>query len=232
MGIVWLQSANPAAAALLFNQPPVTRVRGACRTGNNMTVSQVIGLTRPKMSMLPDNKARFERLALPHLDAAYNLARWLTRNSEDAADVVQDAYMRALRYFDSFDGDDREEAKVWLLAIVRNTCFTWMRKNRRPEMVEMDEDFDDSGAGLNEVDSRRNEPEARLLAAADASMLDQAIEALPSGYREVIVMRELEDLSYKEIAAISGIAIGTVMSRLARGRQLLRKTLTKLDHTA
>jgi RNA polymerase sigma-70 factor, ECF subfamily len=184
------------------------------------------------MSMLPDNKARFERLALPHLDAAYNLARWLTRNSEDAADVVQDAYMRALRYFDSFDGSEGEEARVWLLAIVRNTCFTWMRKNRRPEMVEMDEEMENGSSAIYEVDSRRNEPEARLLAAADASMLDQAIESLPPGFREVIVMRELEDLSYKEIAAITGIAMGTVMSRLARGRQLLRKALTKLDHAA
>jgi RNA polymerase sigma-70 factor (ECF subfamily) len=182
--------------------------------------------------MLPDPKARFERLALPHLDAAYNLARWLTRNDQDAADVVQEAYLRALRYFDSFDGE-AGSARVWLLAIVRNTCFSWMRQNRRPELVAMDEETAAGSAdALYEVDTRRNDPEARLLAAADAAMLDRAIEALPLAFREVIVMRELEDLSYKQIASITGIAMGTVMSRLARGRQLLRSTLSKIDRAA
>jgi RNA polymerase sigma-70 factor (ECF subfamily) len=201
--------------------------------GNKMAVAKVIQLSGQATVMQPDTKLRFERLALPHLDAAFNVARWLTRNDEDAADVVQDAYMRALRYFDSFSGSDGTQAKVWLLAIVRNTCFTWMKKNRRPEMVAMDEEMEIGSAdALYEVDSRRNEPESRLLAAADAAMLDQAIEALPVGFREVIVMRELEDLSYKEIAAVTGVAIGTVMSRLARGRQLLRKALTKVGHAA
>jgi len=183
------------------------------------------------MAMPPDPKTRFERLALPHLDAAYNLARWLTRNDQDAADVVQEAYLRALRYFDSFDGE-AGSARVWLLAIVRNTCFSWMRQNRRPELVAMDEETAAGSDALYEVDTRRNDPEARLLAAADAAMLDRAIETLPLGFREVIVMRELEDLSYKEIAAITGIAMGTVMSRLARGRQLLRSALSKLDRAA
>jgi RNA polymerase sigma-70 factor (ECF subfamily) len=185
------------------------------------------------MAMSPNPKLRFERLALPHLDAAYNLARWLTRNDQDAADVVQEAYLRALRYFDSFDSEEAESARAWLLAIVRNTCFSWMQKNRRPDMVAMDDEFEaGSGETLYEVDTRRDEPEARLLAAADAAMLDKAIEALPTGFREVIVMRELEDLSYKEIAAITGIAMGTVMSRLARGRQLLRTALSKQDRAA
>jgi RNA polymerase sigma-70 factor (ECF subfamily) len=180
------------------------------------------------MAKSPDPKQRFERLALPHLDAAYKLARWLTRNEHDAADVVQEAYLKALRYFDSFDSGQAESARSWLLAIVRNTCFSWMRKNRRPELVAMDEDFETEGRDtLYEVDRRRDEPEARLLAAADAAMLDQAIEALPPGFREVIVMRELEELSYKEIAAVTGVALGTVMSRLARGRQMLRAALTE-----
>jgi RNA polymerase sigma-70 factor, ECF subfamily len=188
----------------------------------------VIRIKEWKMSRSPDPKLRFERLALPHLDAAYNLARWLTRNEQDAADVVQDAYMRALTYFNSFDGDETESARAWLLAIVRNTCFTWMRKNRRPELVAMDDEMDaGTSEALYEVDSRRNEPEARLIAAADAAMLDRAIESLPLGYREVIVMRELEDLSYKEIAEITGMAMGTVMSRISRGRQLLRNALTR-----
>ncbi len=185
------------------------------------------------MAMSPNPKLRFERLALPHLDAAYNLARWLTRNDEDAADVVQEAYLRAFSYFDSFDGEQAQSARAWLLTIVRNTCYSWMRKNRRPEMVAMDDEFEaGTGDALYEVDAHRNEPEARLLAAADAAMLDQAIAALPAGFREVIVMRELEDLSYKEIAAVTGIAMGTVMSRLARGRQLLRSALSKLDRAA
>jgi RNA polymerase sigma-70 factor (ECF subfamily) len=193
-----------------------------------MALTAVIRLKEPTMARLPDPKVRFERLALPHLDAAYNLARWLTRNEQDAADVVQEAYLKALRYFDSFDSAQAESARSWLLAIVRNTCFSWMQKNRRPELVAMDEDFEAEGREtLYEVDTRRNEPEARLLAAADAAMLDKAIEALPPGFREVIVMRELEDLSYKEIAAVTGIALGTVMSRLARGRQMLRATLTE-----
>jgi RNA polymerase sigma-70 factor (ECF subfamily) len=188
----------------------------------------VIRMKEWKMGRSPDPKVRFDRLALPHLDAAYNLARWLTRNEQDAADVVQEAYMRALTYFDSFDGDDAVSARAWLMAIVRNTCFSWMRKNRRPDIVAMDDELEVGNAGaLYEVDSRRNEPEARLIAAADAAMLDRAIESLPLGFREVIVMRELEDLSYKEIAEITGIAMGTVMSRIARGRQLLRSKLSE-----
>jgi RNA polymerase sigma-70 factor, ECF subfamily len=181
-----------------------------------------------KMGRSTDPKLRFDRLALPHLDAAYNLARWLTRNEQDAADVVQEAYMRALTYFDSFGGEEAESARAWLLAIVRNTCFSWMRKNRRPDIVAMDDELEVGNAGaLHEVDSRRNEPEARLIAAADAAMLDRAIESLPLGFREVIVMRELEDLSYKEIAEITGIAMGTVMSRLSRARHLLRNALSR-----
>jgi RNA polymerase sigma-70 factor, ECF subfamily len=188
------------------------------------------------MAMLPDPKDRFERLALPHLDAAYNLARWLTRNEQDAADVVQDAYLRALRYFASFTGDDEAGARAWLLAIVRNTCFSWMEKNRRPGSVPMDDEFpegeDAEAPTLYGVESGPNEPEARLLAATNAQMLDRAIEALPPVFREVIVMRELEDLSYKEIAAVTGVAIGTVMSRLSRARLMLRNALSKLERAA
>jgi RNA polymerase sigma-70 factor (ECF subfamily) len=177
-------------------------------------------------------------MALPHLDAAYNLARWLTRNDQDAADVVQEAYLRALRYFASFTGDDSAGARVWLLAILRNTCFSWMEKNRRPEFVAMDDEAfaGEAEAGLYEVtggsDSRSNEPEARMLATADAKILDQAIESLPPVFREVIVMRKLEELSYKEIAVVTGVAMGTVMSRLSRGRLLLRKALSKFDRAA
>jgi RNA polymerase sigma-70 factor (ECF subfamily) len=193
------------------------------------------------MAIDDQTTARFEALAVPHLDAAYNLARWLTRNDQDAADVAQDAYLRALRYFDSFSGADTGAARVWLLAIVRNTCFSWMQKNRRPELTSIDEEFltgtvdagESSLYGVQSAaDARSNEPEARLLAAADAQMLDRAIEALPLPFREVIIMRELEDLSYKEIAGITGVALGTVMSRLSRGRQLLRSALSAQDRAA
>ena len=159
--------------------------------------------------------ARFETSVLPHLDAAYNLARWLTRNDQDAEDVVQESFMRALRYFDSMKGG---EARPWLLGIVRNTCYTWLEKNRPAEIVPLDED-----AAVTPPAAVNSEtPEVILLQSANRKLVNQALEELPVGYREVIVMREIEDMSYKEIAAVAGIPLGTVMSRLARGRDLLR----------
>ena len=167
---------------------------------------------------------RFERLVLPHLDAAYNLARWLTRDDHDAEDVVQEAFARALRYFDSLREGD---ARAWLLAIVRNTGYTWLEKNRPAEVVALE----DSGlvGADGEVAGHAAPPEANpevvVLLSAQRKLVNQALEELPIAYREVLVMRELEDLSYKEIAQIAGVPIGTVMSRLARGREVLRKTL-------
>lgn len=168
--------------------------------------------------------ARFEKSVLPHLDAAYNLARWLTRNDQDAQDVVQEAYLRALRYFDGFRGAD---SRAWLLAIVRNAGYTWLQKNRPGEIVALD----DAGAISADMESAghaapaESNPEVIVLQSVNRKIVNQALEELPVGYREVLVMRELEDLSYKEIAAIAGVPIGTVMSRLARGRGLLRKLL-------
>ena len=165
--------------------------------------------------------ARFEQSLLPHLDAAYNLARWLTRNDHDAEDVVQEAFVRAMRYFDSMKG---AEARPWLLAIVRNTGYTWLEKNRPADLVSID----DVGPLSTEVESAGHasgvdaNPEVILLQSANRKLVNQALEELPVGYREVIVMREIEDLSYKEIASIAGIPMGTVMSRLARGRALLK----------
>jgi RNA polymerase sigma-70 factor, ECF subfamily len=159
--------------------------------------------------------ARFETSVLPHLDAAYNLARWLTRNDQDAEDVVQESFMRALRYFDSMKGG---EARPWLLGIVRNTCYTWLEKNRPAEVVPLDEDAAETPPAA--VDSVT--PEVILLQSANRKLVNQALEELPVGYREVIVMREIEDMSYKDIAAVAGIPLGTVMSRLARGREQLR----------
>ena len=164
--------------------------------------------------------ARFEREVLPCLDAAYNLARWLTRNDHDAQDVVQESMLRAFRYFDSL----REaEARPWLLAIVRNTGYTWLEKNRPTELVPFDENAaEESG---EPAAGQESNPEVVVLQIAQRRLVDQALEELPVAFREVLVLRELEDLSYKDIARIAGVPIGTVMSRLARGRGMLRRTL-------
>ncbi len=161
--------------------------------------------------------ARFEQVVLPHMDAAYNLARWLTRNDHDAQDVVQEAYLRALRFFDGFRGGD---SRAWLLTIVRNTCFTWLAQNRAPESTTT---FDEE---MHSAEGQGSTPEMLLLQGADQELVRQALEELPAQFREVLVLRELEGLSYKEIAAITGIPMGTVMSSLARARQRLRQSLT------
>jgi RNA polymerase sigma-70 factor (ECF subfamily) len=149
------------------------------------------------------------------LDAAYNLARWLTRDDRDAEDVVQEACLRAFRFFDSFHGGD---SRAWLLTIVRHTCYTWLRKNRAHELVTFDEELDGVETGLN--------PEELLLQNADQQLLRKAVEELPIEFREVIILRELEGLSYKEIANVTGVPLGTVMSRLARARKRLQHCLT------
>ena len=158
----------------------------------------------------------FEQAVLPHLNAAYNLARWLTRNDHDAEDVVQDAYRRALRFFDGFRGDD---ARAWLLAIVRNTCYDFLRSHRPHELTEA---FDEE---VHTMADANQSPEAILLSRANQDMVRQALEMLPLAWREVIVLRELEGLSYKQIADTAGIKIGTVMSRLARARARLQALL-------
>jgi RNA polymerase sigma-70 factor (ECF subfamily) len=170
----------------------------------------------------------FETTLLPHLDAAYNLARWLTRNDQDAEDVVQEAYVRALRYFGSFDGG---AARPWLLGIVRNTCYTWLEKNRPAELVAV-EDVDALPADLEAPASVAGNPEVILLQSAQKKLVNQALEELPVVFREVVVMREIEDMSYKEIAAVAGVPVGTVMSRLARGRDLLRRAIERRERRA
>jgi len=159
--------------------------------------------------------ARFELSVVPHMGAAYNLARWLTRNDHDAEDVVQEACLRAFRFFDGFHGGD---GRTWLLAIVRNTCYTWLQQNRKPS-VALEED-------MPELDSSRSNPEALLLRGIDGQSLRAALEDLPAEFREAIVLRELEGLSYKEIGAVTGVPMGTVMSRLARARARLEKALS------
>jgi RNA polymerase sigma-70 factor, ECF subfamily len=166
-------------------------------------------------------KQRFETLALQHLDAAYNLARWLVRNDDDANDIVQDAYLRAMRAFDGFRGDN---ARPWLLAIVRNTAFTWLRKNR-PSDVHVPYEEDIHGDARAEGGPEPQTPEHHALRTENRRAINEALARLPVEMREAVVLRELEDLSYREIAAVQAIPIGTVMSRLSRGRQLLGRYL-------
>jgi RNA polymerase sigma-70 factor (ECF subfamily) len=170
-----------------------------------------------------NERARFEAQVLPHLDAAYNLARWLTRNEQDAEDVVQEAFVRAMRYFATFKGG---EARPWLLAIVRNTCWSWLEKNRPADMTTLEPGALEATLDVVSASAAAEaNPEVILLQSANRKLVNQALEELPVAFREVIVMREIEDLSYKEIASIAAIPIGTVMSRLARGRELLRRSI-------
>ena len=162
------------------------------------------------------NVSRFEKLVLPHLDAAHNLARWLTRNPDDAEDVTQDACERALKYVDALHGDD---ARAWLLTIVRHAFYDWCNRNRPAEIAR-----DDGTVIEMAVDDAAVDPEQAALRGADSRILANAIAELPLTYREVLILRELEELSYKEIARIVEIPIGTVMSRLARARGLLRRS--------
>jgi RNA polymerase sigma factor (sigma-70 family) len=159
-----------------------------------------------------DKSGRFNQLVVPHLDAAYNYARWLTRNGPDAEDVAHEAMMRALQFFDSFN---REQVRPWLLTIVRNTFYTWLKKNRPLELAEPLNDELTATGGDNA------DPREIAIVNADRRALAQAIERLPREYREPIVLREMEELSYQEIAEILEIPIGTVMSRLARARKRL-----------
>jgi RNA polymerase sigma-70 factor, ECF subfamily len=156
---------------------------------------------------------RFEAVALPHLSAAYNLARWICRNEADAADIVQEAVMRALQYFDSYHGGD---ARAWLLQIVRNSAHTWISKNRPPGRVALDQ-IETDGATV----SGPEDPLAAVVAQAESARLRLAIGRLPLEQREVLVLREFEAMSYRQIAGITGCPIGTVMSRLSRARDQL-----------
>jgi len=159
--------------------------------------------------------SRFEAVVLVHLDAAYNLARWLTRDASGADDAVQDACLRAFRFFDSLQGPS---PKAWFMAVVRNACLDWLKDQR---VRGTDESYDDELHAASAVEST----ECTVARDSDARWVQAGIAALPREYREVLVLRELEELSYKEISAIVDVPIGTVMSRLSRGRDLLQQRL-------
>jgi RNA polymerase sigma-70 factor (ECF subfamily) len=188
------------------------------------------GTTAPRneissLSSLP----RFEPLALPCMEAAFNLAFWLLRSRPDAEDVVQEAYLRAFRAFDSFRGDD---IRPWLLAIVRNTAYRWLSNRRRSgTVISLEEAFadgGDEGTGARQIATDEPTAEERLIGAAERDYVQRALAELPPAFREVLVLREIEGFSYRDIAEVTGAPIGTVMSRLARGRGELRKVLTRL----
>jgi len=165
-----------------------------------------------------EQRGQFERLVMPHLDAAYNLARWLAGNDHDAKDIAQEACMRAFRFVGGCRGSD---GRAWVLTIVRNTAYSWLKKNRAQPLVSIDDDefpeIEDQSAA------------ARPFHSADMDILRAALEALPLEFREALVLRELEGLSYKEIAEVAEVPVGTVMSRLARGRRQLQSTLVRKE---
>jgi RNA polymerase sigma factor (sigma-70 family) len=195
----------------MHDMPPATQP-SVCDQLRHRTVP-VMRATRVPA---PEKRARFEQAVLPHLAAAYNLARWLTRDEHDAEDVVQDAYVRALTFFDSFHGGD---SRAWLLTIVRHSCYTWLQRHRGHELATAFDDERHSG------EREASNPETLLLQRANQQLLREALETLPVEYREVVVLRDLEGLSYKEIAGVADLPLGTVMSRLARARQRLQAWL-------
>jgi RNA polymerase sigma-70 factor, ECF subfamily len=165
-----------------------------------------------------EQQAQFEQIVMPHLDAAYNLARWLAGNDHDAEDIAQEACMRAFRFV---SGCRNRDGRAWLLTIVRNTAFSWLKKNRPRSVVSID---DDEFAEIEDQNVT-----ARLFHGADTEVLRAALELLPLEFREALVLRELEGLSYKEIAEVVEVPVGTVMSRLARARRQLQSSLTQKE---
>jgi RNA polymerase sigma-70 factor, ECF subfamily len=164
-------------------------------------------------------RSRFEAVVLPHLDAAYTLARYLTRHVQDAEDVVQDACLRAMKHVEGFSGEGETSARAWLLAIVRNTAYSSRRRHRVEDLATEFDERTHSDAVADE------HPEAALLRSAAKESLGRALDGLAQEYREVIVLRELQGLSYKEIGEVVGVPVGTVMSRLSRARARLQQVL-------
>jgi RNA polymerase sigma-70 factor, ECF subfamily len=172
-----------------------------------------------------DRQARFQAAVLPYLDDAMNLACWLCGNRADAEDIVQDAFLRAFKYFDRFQGGN---ARPWLLAIVRNACFTWLERNRSKQLVFVADARLEAEAEAGRDGDATPSPEADLQRRQGAAALNRAVAALQPEFREAIILREIQGLSYKEIAAVIDVPIGTVMSRLARARKLLLASLQEI----
>lgn len=170
------------------------------------------------MSKEQSKQALFEQTILPHINAAYNLARWIINDEQDAEDVVQESFLRAYKYFASYQGGN---SRSWLLTIVHNMCYTWLRDHQNQGLVV---DLNDE---ISSDDMDPGNPELFLQIKANQKLVLSAMEKLPTEYRELIVLRELEEMSYKEIALIAGVPIGTVMSRLARARQRLKECLSR-----
>ncbi|HXW23699.1 MAG TPA: sigma-70 family RNA polymerase sigma factor, partial [Xanthobacteraceae bacterium] len=170
-----------------------------------------------------DERARFAAVVVPHLDDAFALARWLTGNRADAEDVVQEACLRACRSIGTFAGGN---ARAWVLTIVRHTAYTWLRRNRSASLVMVD-DLEAVERAQGDGDREQATPETELIARADAARLEAAIAELPAPFKETLVLRDIQGLDYREIAAITEVPIGTVMSRLARARRRLVARITK-----
>ena len=195
--------------------PRLPHIREYNDDSGSLCIRRLVLTSQEKLS-------RFEERISPHLKSAYNLARWLTRSHEDAEDVVQESFLRAFSAFESFRGEDGEpqSARSWLLTIVRNTSMTWLKRNRNAaSTLDIDETPEDPA-------ERSANPEELVLISCDREQVRQALEQLPSDFREAVILREMEGLSYREIAAAIGVPLGTVMSRLSRGRDWLRRILS------
>jgi len=176
-----------------------------------------------------DNTARFERIVQPHLGDAYALARWITGDRADAEDVVQEACLRAFRAIGGYAGGN---TRAWMLTIVRNTAYTWLARNRSAVVMAVDDlvSIESANAGQAATSGRYDaNPEAELIAKADAARLEAAIKALPPQFRDTLVLRDIQGLDYREIAAVTEVPVGTVMSRLARARQRLIEAIAADD---
>jgi RNA polymerase sigma-70 factor (ECF subfamily) len=195
-------------------------LRGA--TGIALSRLESHRMNRNHGGALPEPVSSFEHLVLPHLEAGYNLARWLLRDDHDAEDVMQDAVVRAFRFFEGFRGDN---PRAWLLSVVRNRAYTFLQQNRARELAT---EFDEE---LHGEPAKDENPEVLLLRSAQQRVLNAALEALPVEFREVFVLREMEGLSYREIADLAQVPIGTVMSRLSRARRQLKVAVAKREQS-
>jgi RNA polymerase sigma factor (sigma-70 family) len=198
-------------------------IRASNRSGGRWQILPAqTGASGGRIAGGEDDHQRFARLVLPHLGDAYSLARWITANRADAEDVVQDASLRAFRAIANVgEGNSR----AWVLTIVRNTAYSWLRKNRPSALMVVDDLEAVESAQVVTTDGDRETPETALIAKTDAASLEAAIAELPPAYRETLILRDVQGLGYREISQVTGVPVGTVMSRLARGRSRVIRTI-------